>query len=79
MALSDRRSGLATAPYGKSTVQGNMCTAILYWHVHVRHHSISQQSVNGMQGYIETVNYADGSFTINGNAGPDQRSCNPDH
>ncbi len=27
---------------------------------------ISQQSVNGMQGFIEKVNYADGSLTING-------------
>jgi hypothetical protein len=27
---------------------------------------ISQQSVNGMQGFIEKLNYADGSMTING-------------
>jgi hypothetical protein len=27
---------------------------------------ISQQSVNGMQGFIEALNYADGSMTVNG-------------
>jgi hypothetical protein len=27
---------------------------------------ISQQSVNGMQGFIEKLNYADGSMTVNG-------------
>jgi hypothetical protein len=27
---------------------------------------IAQQSVNGMQGFIESLNYADGSMTING-------------
>ncbi len=28
---------------------------------------ISQQSANAYQGYVEAINYADGSFTINGN------------
>jgi hypothetical protein len=28
--------------------------------------TISQQSVNGMQGFIEKLNYADGSMTVNG-------------
>lgn len=27
---------------------------------------VSQQSVNGMQGFIEKINYADGSLTVNG-------------
>ena len=60
LALSDtvRMPGTYEAHVQGNIVNGQYIAGLVF---------ISQQSVNGMMGYIEKVNYADGSFTINGN------------
>jgi hypothetical protein len=60
MALSDtvRLPGTYEAHVQGNIVHGQYIAGLVF---------ISQQSVNGMMGYIENLNYADGSFTINGN------------
>lgn len=60
LALSDttRMPGTYEAHVQGNIVNGQYIAGLIF---------ISQQSVNGLMGYVEAVNYADGSFTINGN------------
>jgi hypothetical protein len=60
MALSDsvRLPGTYEVHVQGNVVHGTYIAGLLF---------VSQQSANGSMGYIESVNYADGSFTINGN------------
>ena len=59
MALSDtvRLPGTYEVHVQGNIVKGQYIAGLVF---------ISQQSANGMMGYIESMNYADGSFVING-------------
>lgn len=59
LALSDASASIFTneAHVQGQIVHGTYMAGII---------QIAQQSVNGMQGFIESINYADGSMTVNG-------------
>ena len=59
LALSDASHSIFTS---EAHVQGQIANGTYMAGII----QVSQQSINGMQGFIEALNYADGSMTING-------------